>query len=138
MARRRRKRHALLARDGASDDGPEDPSNPDARDAPFLPEVGAVYQVNTLIYASHDPAPERPAVVVAVPAVAHGRIQIVTRTSATIGGGVTHPPDPSLGLDLEGCFVGLNSVEQQLWTVANVRYLGLLPNPYLSAILEKQ
>lgn len=100
--------------------------------------MGAVYQVNTLIYSSHDPAPERPAVVVAVPAVAHGRIQIVTRTSEAVEGGVTHPPDPLLGLDRDGYFVGLNSVDQQLWTAASVRYLGLLPDPYLADILDLQ
>lgn len=137
MAKRRdrRKAHAVLARDMERSGGRERPGGT-GDGAPFLPQAGEVYQVKTDIYMTFDPAAERPCVVVAVPMAAHQRIGIVTRTSDTVVDGVAHPADPSLDLDLDGVFAGYNSVEQQLWTSANVRYLGTLPDPWLTSVLE--
>jgi hypothetical protein len=106
---------------------------------PFLPKVGELYLVNTIIYSfRHDPAADRPAVVICVPpeGVSHSPIQLVTRTSKSVPG-VPHPADTSLGCDRDGVFSDLVSVERQLWTPQNVRHLGVLPDPFLSAVLGR-
>ncbi|WP_343946674.1 hypothetical protein [Williamsia maris] len=106
---------------------------------PFLPEIGQVYQINTIAYTfGTDPAAERPAVVLTVPPVAgsFAPIQIVTRTSQSVPG-VTHPADSALKLDKDGVFSTLGSVEQSLWQPGNVQLLGWLPNPYLTRVIER-
>jgi hypothetical protein len=106
---------------------------------PFLPEVGQLYRVNTIIYTfGHDPAAERPAVVIGVPmsTIKHTPIQLVTRSSKTVPG-VEHPADISLGCDRDGVFSDLVSVEQKLWRPENVVCLGVLPEPFLSRVLRR-
>jgi hypothetical protein len=106
---------------------------------PFLPKVGELYLVNTFIYSiGHDPAADRPAVVICVPPDPSSRspIQLVTRTSKPVPG-VRHPADLSLKLNRNGVFSDLVSVEQQLWRPENVEYLGLLPEPCLSDVLRR-
>lgn len=93
-----------------------------------MPEVGQVYRVRTLTYSSSDPAPARPAVVVDVPAVKFARIRLVTRTSKNVSG-VAHAADPALGLDRDGVFADLVSVEPALWRPENATLLGVLPGP---------
>lgn len=105
--------HALLA----PDFGPPGPA--------FLPSEGEVYWVRTLLYSSTDPAPARPAVVLLVPALASARIQLVTRTSGS-SSGVGHPADSLLGLEVEGVFSDLVSVERSAWRPHNVRLCGQL------------
>jgi hypothetical protein len=105
----------------------------------FVPQVGQLYRVNTIIYTfGHDPAAERPAVVIGVPAsgIRHSPIQLVTRTSKRVPG-VEHPADVSLQCDRDGVFSDLVSVEQQLWRPQNVACLGVLPEPYLSRVLRR-
>lgn len=137
MAKRRDrgKAHAVLARDMERPGGKQRPGGT-GDGGPFMPQVGEVYQVKTDIYMTFDPKAERPCVVVAIPMAPHQRIGIVTRTSDTDVDGVAHSADPSLNLNLDGVFSGYNSVEQQLWTSANVRYLGILPDPWLTSVLE--
>lgn len=106
---------------------------------PFLPKIGELYLVDTIIYSyGHDPAAARPAVVVCVPppSVSHSPIQLVTRTSKR-SHGVLHPADLALGCDLDGVFSDLISVEQRLWTPRNVELLGVLDDPYLASVLER-
>lgn len=106
---------------------------------PFLPTVGELYRVTTIIYTfGHDPAADRPAVVLCAPPpeVPHSPIQLVTRTSKRVPG-IAHPADMSLKCDRDGVFSDLVSVEKQLWTPQNVEYLGVLPEPYLSAVLRR-
>lgn len=131
----RSKARAILARNMERPGGRPRPGGT-GDGGPFLPEVGEVYQIDTLIKFSSDPKAERPCVVVSVPTAAHQRIGIVCRTSDTDVEGVSHPADPELDMNLDGVFAGLDSVEQQLWTAANVRYLGRLPDPWLTAVLE--
>jgi hypothetical protein len=107
---------------------------------PFLPTIGQLYLVNTTIYMiGHDPAAARPAVVVVVPAEPGSRfpIQIVTRTSKPVPGGVRHPADRALQLECDGVFADLTSVEQQLWRPENVELRGMLPEPFLSDVLRR-
>ena len=107
---------------------------------PFLPKVGELYLVNTIIYTfGHDPAAERPAVVISVPPVltSHSPIQLVTRTSKRVAGHPRHPADKSLRCDRDGVFSDLVSVEQQLWRPQNVECLGVLPEPFLSDVLRR-
>lgn len=121
------RRHALLPRDK----GPLGP--------PFLPKAGELYLVETTIYTlGGDPAADRPAVVITVPAGLGPKspIQIVTRTSQNVPG-VEHPADISIGCDRDGVFSDLASVEQQLWRPGNVLFLGPLPDPYWSMVLER-
>lgn len=106
---------------------------------PFLPTVGELYLVSTIIFSfGHDPAAERPAVVISVPPerVSHSPIQLVTRTSKPVPG-VPHPADRSLRLDRDGVFSDLVSVERQLWRPQNVERLGILPEPFLSDVLRR-
>ncbi|GAA1290459.1 hypothetical protein Psi02_15330 [Planotetraspora silvatica] len=104
---------------------------------PFLPKIGELYLVSTIIYG-YDPAADRPAVVITVPSnpAARSPIQIVTRTSKYVPG-VAHPADLSLKCDRDGVFSDLKSVEQQLWRPQNVEYIGTLPDPYLSDVLRR-
>lgn len=105
---------------------------------PFLPEVGELYLVKTIIYSSSDPAADRRAVVVFVPppSVPHSTIQLFTRTSKDVRG-VKHPADLALRCDRDGVFSDLVSVEQRLWTPQNVTRLGILGEPYLAKVLER-
>jgi hypothetical protein len=127
MARDQRRPHALLAQlTGEQGD-------------PFLPKVGQLYRVNTLIYAfGHDKAAARPAVVLCVPPsqASKSPIQLVTRTSKPARG-IEHPADMSLNLDRDGTFSVLVSVEQQLWRPENVELLGVLSEPYLTQVIER-
>ena len=107
--------------------------------APFLPKVGELYLVSTMIYSfGHDPAADRRSVVITVPPEPESRspIQIVTRTSKAVPG-VRHPADRLLSCDLDGVFSDLVSVEQQLWRPENVALLGVLPDPYLADVLGR-
>lgn len=126
MARDQRRQHALLAKLKGD------------RGEPFLPTVGQLYRVDTLIYAAHDPAAARPAVVVCVPPSPDSKspIQIVTRTSQSVRG-IHHPADCSVHLDRPGTFSNLTSAEQQLWRSGNVELLGVLAEPYLARVLER-
>lgn len=83
MSGDRRRRHALLP----PDLGPYGP--------PYLPVVGELYLVRTLLYSSSDPAPARRAVVVGVPTVSTptARVRLVTRTSDKRVAGVQHDQD---------------------------------------------
>lgn len=106
---------------------------------PFLPKVGELYLVNTIIYSfGSDPAADRPVVVFCVPPnqVLHSPIQLITRTSKSVPG-VRHPADLSLGCDRDGVFSDLVSVEQQLWKPQNVELLGVLPDPFWTQVLER-
>jgi hypothetical protein len=106
---------------------------------PFLPKVGELYLVETIIYTiGSDPAADRPAVVICVPPDTTSRspIQVVTRSSKGVPG-IRHPADNSLQLNLDGVFSDLVSIEQQLWRPQNVLYLGVLPDPFLANVLRR-
>lgn len=106
---------------------------------PFLPTVGEVYVVNSIVFTlGHDPASARPAVVIVVPVDPGSRfpIQIVTRTSKPVPG-VQHPADPALELNRDGVFADLVSVEQQLWRPENVLLRGKLSEPFLANVLRR-
>lgn len=125
--RRGRTKHALLPRDKGE------------QGEPFWPQVGELYLVETIVYAlGTDPAADRPAVVITVPPGPGSKspIQVVTRTSKKVPG-VAHSADLSIGCDRNGVFSDLVSVEQQLWRPGNVLRLGVLPEPYLSRVLER-
>lgn len=125
MRDERPRRHALLI----PDLGPPGP--------PYLPLVGEIYWVMSLLYSPSDPAPARPAVVVFVPAVATptARIRIVTRTSETVPG-IAHPRDLANGLSYDGTFSELGSVLASSWRSGNVRPAGTLVEPFLGRVME--
>jgi hypothetical protein len=106
---------------------------------PFLPVVGELYLIDTMIYTRGiDPAANRRAVVITVPTLEGSKapIQVVTRTSQPVPG-VAHPADLSIGCDLDGVFSDLVSIEQQMWRPGNVLKVGDLPEPYRSRVLER-
>lgn len=106
---------------------------------PFLPQIGELYLVETIIYTlGTDPAADRPAVVITVPPglASKSPIQLVSRTSQSVAG-VAHPADFSVGCNRNGVFSDLVSVEQQLWRPGNVLRLGVLPEPYISRVLDR-
>lgn len=98
-----------------------------------------MYQINTIIFSfRHDPAPERPAVVLEVPPEGSTLpIRVVTRTSDGEVPGVKHPLDPDLHLDKDGVFSDLVTIEQELWRPGNVELLGELAEPYWSEVGER-
>ncbi len=127
MTRHRRRAHALLPRSRGQ------------AGEPFLPEVGQIYQINTIIYTfGIDPAPERPAVVVAVPPDPESMapLRVVTRTSQPVPG-IAHPADRSLRLNKDGVFSDLVTVERSLWRPGNVELVGVLPERYLALVMER-
>jgi len=85
-----------------------------------------------------DPAPERPAVVVAVPPDPESMapLRVVTRTSQPVPG-IAHPADRSLRLNKDGVFSDLVTVERSLWRPGNVELVGVLPEPYLALVMER-
>jgi hypothetical protein len=96
-------------------------------DVPFLPSIRQVYWINALIIFTGDREPNRPVVVGEVPALPHGMIRVVTRTSNTRAPGIPHDAAPELNLDKPGVFTRLAVVEQKLWTPRNVTLAGMLP-----------
>lgn len=127
MSRPRRRAHALLPR-------PKGEAG-----EPYLPKLGELYLVETRIFSfGADPAADRPAVVIGLPAGPESKspIQVVTRTSQSVPG-IKHPADPSVSLNKDGVFADLASIEQQLWRPGNVLLLGVLPEPFLSLVLER-
>jgi hypothetical protein len=95
----------------------------DPRDQPFLPVLGDLYWVSTIILWSGDRKPTRPVVVIEVPPDLFGRIAVVTRTTDTTRKGVTHDPMPEIGLGKSGVFADYASTEAMLWTPRNVQRL---------------
>jgi hypothetical protein len=126
---------------------------PHADTGPYLPGLGEVYLVDSSIIHPADGKPDRPALVVQVPATVNGRITVVTRTSnrdRTPGvaspedpdlgfdqPGVASPEDPELGLDQPGVWGHLTSAEANLWTPSMVRYRGTVDLAVLIAVREE-
>jgi hypothetical protein len=110
---------------------------PDPLDIPFLPLVGDVYRVRTIIVQPPDKHDTRPYVVVASPANMRGRISLVCRTSDTSADGIGHERDRRLSLTKDGVFNRLRSTEAQLWTPRNVTRLGPLERYLVDRIIER-
>jgi hypothetical protein len=110
---------------------------PDPQDVPFLPLIGEVYRIRTIICQPPDRHDTRPVVVVASPTGLTGRITMVTRTSDTKAPGVPHARSKPLDLSADGVFCRLRSVEAQLWTPRNVTRLGPLEPAVLAAVVER-
>jgi len=94
-------------------------------DEPHEPEVRRFYWLQHCLLDPADPEPERPAVVMALPADIEGTIPIVTRSS-TEKNGQFHPRCPEQGLNKDGWLTRLRWVSTELWTPANARSLELL------------
>lgn len=110
----------------------------DALDVPFLPQVGQIFLVRTIIVQPADKHDTRPMVVVASPTDLLGRISLVTRTSQTESAhGIFHPKNRLVGLNKDGVFSRLSSTEAQLWTPRNVALLGPLEPAYLVAVIDR-
>lgn len=107
----------------------------------YLPELGFVYWVRTRIYWSDfttkDLKEHRPVVVVEVPASAHGRIAIFTRTTKVRTPGVAHASVPELGLTKRGVFSRYATVAQELWTPADTRKVGPLDVVTFRKVLDR-
>ena len=104
------------------------------RGEPFIPEVGDVYLVNTILYSASDPAAVRPAVVLEADPNPFRPIRVVTRTSDTSVRGVAHPAESALGLERDGVWSDLTSVEQGRWREPDVRRLGTLREDVLGRV----
>jgi len=122
----RRRRHALLAPDLGQ------------FGTPYLPIVGELYLVRTLLYSSTDPAPARRAAVVGVPSILTPatRIRLVTRTSDLKVPGVQHEQDLALGCDLDGVFSDPVSCLASSWRPGDVKLLGPLPQVVLDRLTD--
>lgn len=103
---------------------------------PFIPVVGELYWVDTLLYTASDPAPRRPAVVVDVPERAHSPIRIATRTTNLKVRGAPHPAQPQWGLE-EGVFSDLNLVKKDEWCSPRVTSIGSLDNETMDSIRDR-
>lgn len=104
---------------------------------PFLPSVGQVYLVATIIFQPADKKPRRPVVVVGAPLDLRGRVAVVARTSDTDEDGIAHAADLALGLDKDGVFARLKTTEAQLWTPRNVLLRGSLPADVLRDVVAR-
>jgi len=104
------------------------------RGDPFVPQVGDVYLVNTILYSASDPASARPAVVLEADPNPHRLIRVVTRTSDTSVRGVAHRADRALGLERDGVWSDLTSVQQDRWREPDVRRLGTLREDVLKGV----
>jgi hypothetical protein len=102
----------------------------------FPPVEGEIYWVISLLYFGTDPAGARPAVVLEVPARPTARIRIVTRTSQLSAPGIKHPANSSLGLDHDGVFSDLASVERSMWCPQNVELCGPLDGATWKVVQE--
>lgn len=110
---------------------------PHLDDNPYLPDVGEIYWVDSAIIHPKDKKPDRPVLVVEVPATLSGRITIVTRTTnEERTPGVPSPPDPDLGLNKPGVWGYLRSAEANLWTPSMVEYRGPVELAVLLAVRE--
>ena len=125
MVRRGKRGHATLPR-------PFGPPGP-----PFSPTAGYVYRIRTLLYSSIDPAAERPVVVLAVPELETARIQVVTRTTNVTTPGVLHHASRVLGLDQDGIFCNLVSVDRMMWCPQDVQLYGRLDEACWQAVLDR-
>ncbi len=96
-----------------------------ASDEPDEPEVRRFYWLQDGLRDPADPEPQRPAVVMALPADAEGEIPVVTRSS-TEKNGQFHPRFPKHGLNKDGWLTRLRWVSTELWTPANARSVDLL------------
>jgi mRNA-degrading endonuclease toxin of MazEF toxin-antitoxin module len=110
---------------------------PYAETRPYLPGVGEVYRVDPSIVHPAGRGPDRPVLVVQVPATVNGRITVVVRTAGTGGApGIASPADPDLRFDEPGAWEHLRSAEAQLWTPSMVRYRGTVELAVLTAVRE--
>jgi len=127
MTGERRRPHALLAPD----------LGPAGR--PFVPKVGELYLVRTLLYSSADKAAARRAAVCSVPDViaVASRIQLVTRTSDTTVPGVKHERGLSVSCDRPGVFSNLVSCLASSWRSGDVKLLGVLPAQLVDELLAR-
>lgn len=127
MGSDRRRRHVLLA----PDLGPPGPT--------YLPAVGQLYLVRTLLYSSTDPAAARRAVVVGIPSTLTptARVRLVTRTSDKTVGGVPHNRDLAVECDLDGVFSDLVSCLASSWRSGDVKLLGPLPQNVVDLLMDR-
>ena len=127
MTRERPRPHALLA----PELGPPGP--------PYMPTVGELYLVRTLLYSSSDPAVARRAAVITVPAVVTvaSRIQLATRTSDPSAPGVKHQRDMSVDCDRDGVFSNLVSCLASSWRSGDVKPLGVLPDHLVDELMDR-
>lgn len=100
---------------------------------PYVPEVGECGWIRTSVYGQ-DPAEWRPFVVYEVSPLPSGYIRIATRTSEDVAG-VPHPADRSLGFGKRGTFSDTGLVRRDDWTSNNVRYQGVLAQPFIDEVL---
>jgi mRNA-degrading endonuclease toxin of MazEF toxin-antitoxin module len=102
----------------------------------FLPAVGDMYWVDTLLYTPADKAHRRPAVVLEVPEPAHSPIRIATRTTDLEVRGVRHAAQPQWGLE-DGVFSDLNHVKKDEWCSPRVTPIGALDGDTMNAVRER-
>ena len=134
---RRGERTTGTARPPNRDDGRPAVRRQDPADVPFLPTVGQVYLVATVLFQPPDKKPHRPFVVVDAPLTMRGRIAVVARTTDTNAAGIAHSADPALSLDKDGVFALLKSVEAQEWTPRNAALCGQLPPAVLQQVIRR-
>ncbi len=96
-----------------------------ASDEPYEPEVRRFYWLHRCLLDPNDPEPERPAVVLTLPADEAEVITVVTRSS-TEKNGQFHPRCPAQGLNKDGWLNRLRSVSAEMWTPSNARSIELL------------
>jgi hypothetical protein len=96
-----------------------------ASEEPYEPDVRRFYWLQHCLLDPTDSEPERPAVVMALPADAEGAIIVVTRSS-TEKNGQFHPRCPEHGLNKDGWLGRLRWVSAELWTLSNAKSVDLM------------
>lgn len=102
------------------------PSSGAASPAIPPPAPGLLYRVDTTRLTGMDPKPQRPAVVLALPAVGLTTVRLLMRTTQTHVRGIAHAANPALGLTKDGvfAFTYLRSIE--LRDFSNPRFVAYL------------
>lgn len=102
---------------------------------PYEPDVGRLYWLRPPLLDPDDPEPERPAVVMDVPADEYGQITIVTRSSSEENGQF-HPKDPASGLK-NGWFSRMKTVPALLWTPDAARSIEVVLDETTFAYIQR-
>lgn len=88
------------------------------------PDLGGLYWVGRDVFGRHDPKPQRPYVVVALPDGDRPDL-LVVRRSTSARTGVYHDAHPEVDLE-EGWFCEVRNANTALWTVSVVSEVGLV------------
>lgn len=104
-----------------------------AADEPYVPDIGRLYWLEKPLLDPQDPEAARPGAVLAISD--DGNVITVAQRSSSEQKGEFHPKDRDHGLNKDGWFSRLRSVQSVLWTPSNAHSVDLvLDEPTLAYV----